>query len=65
MAKLADLDTTRSKLRIGVQADDKGVVLYLDTPNGFWKAPLTHSEARWLAFRLMGSSDPYADAKEG
>lgn len=62
---MKDLDTTRSKLRIGVQADHQGVTLYVDTPNGFWKAPLTHSEARWLAFRLMGSSDPFAKEHTG
>lgn len=54
-----------SGARVGIYPYDQGLWLIYETPDGFNKARLTHSEARRLAFMLLGSTDPYADTKEG
>jgi len=55
----------RSGTRVGVYPDQTGIWLIYETRDAFNKARLTHDEARRLAFMLLGSSDPYTEAKEG
>lgn len=56
--------TTQTGIRLAVVPDRKGLHLVVDRPECFTTVPVTHQEARRLAFMLMGASDPYPKESE-
>jgi len=64
-ANVCDL-VLSSGVRLGIfKGKDQTLNLIIDRPDSFQTVRLTHAEARAVAYRLLGSSDPYADAKGG
>lgn len=53
---------TEKGIRVGVFGNPDNLTLIIETSDSFQKVHLTHQEARRLAFKLMGNSDPYQEA---